>query len=196
MIIGLTGSIAMGKSEVTKILRTLDIPVFDADATVHAIYENGTAAKALAQICPEAIVGQRVDRKILSRLIAKDPGLLKPITAIIHPLVQHAEDEFLRMQTSGLVVIDSPLILEAGRAREMDIIIVVSSTPENQKARALDRPGMTIEKFNLINTKQMPDAEKRSWADFTIENNGTLEELADTTKALIEHIREKAPTNA
>jgi dephospho-CoA kinase len=196
MIIGLTGSIAMGKSEVAQILRTLSIPVFDADAAVHEIYENGTAAKALANICPEAIIGQKVDRKILSAHLAKNPEVLKLITAIIHPLVQDAERKFVEQQASDLVVIDSPLILEAGRARDMDILIVVSSTPENQRSRALKRVGMTPEKFEMIHSKQMPDAEKRQWADYVIENNGTLAELAATTKELIALIRKKAKDNA
>lgn len=196
MVIGLTGSIAMGKSEVAKIFRTLNIPVFDADATVHEIYENGTAAKLLADICPDAIVGEKLDRKILSTLIAKNPDLLKSITGIIHPLVQAAENRFLSEQDSDIAVIDSPLILETGRARDMDMIIVVSSSPENQRARALTRPGMTLEKLNMIRAKQMPDAEKRAWADYVIENNGTLEELATITKELITHIRNKAQDHA
>jgi dephospho-CoA kinase len=196
MVIGLTGSIAMGKSEVAKILSTLNIPVFDADASVHDIYENGTAAKLLADICPEAIVDKKLDRKILSALIAKNPELLKSITGIIHPLVQAAERKFLDEQHTDIAVIDSPLILETGRARDMDMIIVVSSPPENQEARALNRPGMTIEKLNMIRSKQMPDAEKRQWADYVIENNGTLEELATTTKNLITHIRNKVKGHA
>jgi dephospho-CoA kinase len=196
MVIGLTGSIAMGKSEVAKIFRTLNIPVFDADTTVHNIYENGTAAKLLADVCPEAIVGEKLDRKILSALIAKNPDLLKSITGIIHPLVQASESRFLDEQHSDIAVIDSPLILETGRARDMDMIIVVSSSPENQEARALSRPGMTLEKLNMIRSKQMPDAEKRAWADYVIENNGTLEELATTTKDLITHIRNKANDHA
>jgi dephospho-CoA kinase len=196
MIIGLTGSIAMGKSEVAKTMRALGIPVFDADAAVHAIYENGTAALALEKICPEAIHERKVDRKILSGIIAKNPDLLKSITRIIHPLVQKAEHDFLKVQTSDIAVIDSPLILETGRARDMDVIIVVSAAPELQQARALSRPGMTLEKFHLIKSKQMPDAEKRGWADYTIENNGTREELEATTKELMTLIRNKAKSDA
>ncbi len=196
MIIGLTGSIATGKSEVAKILRTLNIPVFDADATVHQIYENGTAAQALSKLCPEAITGKIVDRKILSKLVAQNPELLKSITAIIHPIVLEAELKFRAAHSEGLAVIDSPLILEAGRARDMDLLIVVSSMPAIQKARALARPGMTPEKFELITSKQMPDDEKRAWADYVIENNGTLEELAATTTSLIAQIREQATSHA
>jgi dephospho-CoA kinase len=191
MIIGLTGSIAMGKSEVAKALRSLDIPVFDADAAVHEIYENGTAAKALSKLCPEAIQGQHVDRKILSQHIAKNPDLLKSVTAIIHPLVHKAEHDFVAAQNSDIIVIDSPLILETGRARDMDLLVVVSSTPDLQKARVLARPGMTQDKFKMILSKQMPDDEKRKWADYVIENNGTTQELADVTKALISEIRSK-----
>lgn len=196
MIIGLTGSIATGKSEVAKILRSLNIPVFDADATVHQIYEDGTAAKALSTICPEAIEGKTVNRKILSAHIAKNSELLKSITNIIHPIVNAAELKFRTENYGDLAVIDSPLILESGRARDMDLLVVVSSHPEIQKARALSRSGMTPEKFDLIISKQMPDDEKRSWADYVIENNGTLEELAVTTKALIEHIKQQAASDA
>jgi dephospho-CoA kinase len=190
-VIGLTGSIAMGKSEVAKTLRSMNIPVFDADAAVHEIYENGTAAKALAHICPAAIQGPKIDRKILSEMIAKNPDLLKSITSVIHPLVQKAEQDFRETKTSDIIVIDSPLILETGRARDMDLLIVVSSSPDHQKSRALARPGMTLEKFELITEKQMPDSEKRGWADYVIDNNGTLEELAEVTRNLIAEIKHK-----
>ncbi len=196
MIVGLTGSIAMGKSEVAKILRTLNISVFDADAAVHDIYENGTAAKVLAEICPEAIVDNQIDRKVLSRLIASQAHLLKSITEVIHPLVYKAEREFIAAAKGEIVVIDSPLILEAGRAHEMDAIIVVSSSPDNQMARALARPGMTQEKLELIRSKQMPDAEKRQWADYIIENNGTLGELKKVTLSVVAALREKLDHHA
>ena len=196
IVIGLTGSIASGKSEVAKTLRTLNIPVFDADATVHEIYNNGTAATALATLCPTAISGNKVDRKILSQLISQHPSLLKAITAIIHPLVHKAEQDFLHQLSSDIAVIDSPLILELGRAGEMDLLIVVSTSHENQKSRTLARPNMTQEKFNLIQSKQMPDAEKRLWADYIIENNGTLAELAETTKTLLREIRKGRAAHA
>ena len=196
MIIGLTGSIAMGKSEVARIIRSLNIPVFDADAAVHQIYADGTAAQALKTVCPEAIAGEIVDRKTLSAHIAKNPDLLKTITAIIHPIINAAEQKFRAENIGYLAVIDSPLILESGRARDMDLLIVVSAHPELQKARALARPGMTVEKFELIMSKQMPDNEKRAWADYVIENNGTLEELEVTTKALIDLIKKQATPDA
>lgn len=191
MIVGLTGSLAMGKSEVAKIFRNHGIPIFDADATVHEIYSNGRAAEALIQICPEAIFGQKVDRKILSSLVAQNPNLLELITNIIHPLVLEAEQDFRKANIDKLAIIDSPLILEAGRARDMDLLIVVSTHPEIQKTRALARLGMTAEKFKLITSKQMPDDEKRRWADYVIENNGSLEELEAVTKALLNEIKSK-----
>jgi dephospho-CoA kinase len=192
MIVGLTGSIAMGKSEVAKMMHDLEIPVFDADAAVHEIYANGTAAKALQNLCPEAIEGQLVNRQILSQHIAKNPDILKSITAIIHPLVHQAERDFLSSQNKAIMVVDSPLLLETGRAREFDLIIVVSSTAENQQTRALARPGMTPEKFDMIKSKQMPDDEKRRWADYVIENNGSIEELRQAVKALIKEIKTNA----
>jgi dephospho-CoA kinase len=181
----------MGKSEVAKTIRSMHIPVFDADATVRNIYENGTAAKALAKICPEAIDGKNINRKILSALIVKRPELLAQITTVIHPIIHRAEREFLAQQTTDFAVIDSPLILESGRAREMDVLIVVSSTQANQRERALARPGMTADKLNMILSQQMPDDEKRKWADYVIENNGTLEELSTVTRSVISEIVDK-----
>lgn len=196
MIIGLTGSIAMGKSEVAKIFKSQNIPVFDADATVHEIYQNGTAAKALANLCPQAIFKDKVDRKILAEMIAHDKSLLPKITALIHPLVYKAEAEFRQQHHDEMAIIDSPLILETGRARDMDMLIVVSSLPELQRARAMARPAMTAEKFELIKSKQMPDDEKRNWADYVIENNGTLVELEATTNALISEIKKELGSHA
>jgi dephospho-CoA kinase len=196
MIIGLTGSIAMGKSEVAKTLRQLGIPVFDADAAVHELYRNGTAAKALRNLCPDAVEGNVVDRKKLSRQIAENPSILKSITAIIHPLVNQAERDFLKSHSNKILVVDSPLLLETGRAADFDLIIVISSSPENQQARALSRLAMTLEKFNMIKTKQMPDDEKRQWADYIIDNNGSVEELREAVIALITEIKLKAKSNA
>jgi dephospho-CoA kinase len=117
---------------------------------------------------------------------------LKLITAIIHPLVHQAERDFLNLNNQDMMVVDSPLLLESGRAREFDLIIVVSSTPENQQTRALARPGMTPQKFEMIKSKQMPDDEKRRWANYVIKNNGSIEELRQTVKALIKEIKTNA----
>lgn len=179
-VIGLTGGIATGKSEATKIIRKLNIPVFDADAAVHDIYQNGTGARHLKTLCPEAIEGDRVDRKKLSQLIAYHPTLLKQIETIVHPLVRQAENEFLtesRRTKHKLVVIDSPLLIETGHHKDMDATILIDATPETQRSRAMLRPGMTEEKFNMIKSKQMSSSERRQHSNYIIENNGTLADL-------------------
>lgn len=179
-VIGLTGGIATGKSEATKIIRKLNIPVFDADAAVHDIYQNGTGARHLKALCPEAIEEDRVDRKKLSQLIAYHPTLLKQIETIVHPLVRQAENEFLtesRRTKHKLVVIDSPLLIETGHHKDMDATILIDATPETQRSRAMLRPGMTEEKFNMIKSKQMSSSERRQHSNYIIENNGTLADL-------------------
>ena len=179
-VIGLTGGIATGKSEATKIIRKLNIPVFDADAAVHDIYQNGTGARHLKALCPEAIEEDRVDRKKLSQLIAYHPTLLKQIETVVHPLVRQAENEFLiesRRTKHKLVVIDSPLLIETGHHKDMDATILIDATPETQRSRAMLRSGMTEEKFNMINSKQMSSSERRQHSNYIIENNGTLADL-------------------
>ena len=179
-VIGLTGGIATGKSEATKIIRKLNIPVFDADAAVRDIYRNGTGARHLKALCPEAIEEDRVDPKKLSQLIAYHPTLLKQIETIVHPLVRQAENEFLiksRRTKHKLVVIDSPLLIETGHHKDMDATILIDATPETQRSRAMLRSGMTEEKFNMIKSKQMSSSEKRQHSNYIIENNGTLADL-------------------
>ena len=190
-IIGLTGGIATGKSEVANAIRIMGIPVFDADAAVHEIYQNGVAAEALKDICPLAIEGKNVGRDKLSELIKNDPSLLKTIESIIHPLVRQAENSFLlkaRQSRSKIAVIDSPLLIETGHHKDMDVVIVIETPYENQKARAMERPNMSAAKFELIYAKQMPAAEKRNHANFIVENNATLGELEQKTKTIITKI--------
>ena len=190
-IIGLTGGIATGKSEVANAIRIMGIPVFDADAAVHEIYQNGVAAEALKDICPLAIEGKNVDRDKLSELIKNDPSLLKTIESLIHPLVRQAENSFLlkaRQSRSKIAVIDSPLLIETGHHKDMDVVIVIETPYKNQKARAMERPNMSAAKFELIYAKQMPAAEKRNHANFIVENNATLGELEQKTKTIITKI--------
>ena len=190
-IIGLTGGIATGKSEVANTIRIMGIPVFDADAAVHEVYQNGVAAEALKDICPLAIEGKNDGRDKLSELIKNDPSLLKTIESIIHPLVRQAENSFLqkaRQSRSKIAVIDSPLLIETGHHKDMDVVIVIETPYENQKARAMERPYMSAAKFELIYAKQMPAAEKRNHANFMVENNATLGELAQKTKTIITKI--------
>ena len=185
-LVGLTGGIATGKSEVTKILREQGISVFDADHEVHELYKNGQAAEALKLLCPTVIVGMSVDRQKLSKLISETPSLLKGIESIIHPLVNQREKHFID-EARGLgkqfVVIDSPLLIEMGRHQNMDCIVLVATTLELQKQRAMARPGMTKEKLDLILSKQMTTDEKRKYSNYVIENNAGREELRSHTIA-------------
>jgi dephospho-CoA kinase len=192
-IIGLTGGIAVGKSEVAKIFRNQNIPVFDADAAVHEIYQNGVGAKNLRSTFPSAIIDRSVDRKRLSEIIAADPSKLKDIEAIIHPLVRQAEVVFLsRAQENGAVIaiVDSPLLIETNHNKDMDAIILVDASIEEQTKRAMLRPNMTQEKLVLIMSKQMPFKEKRKHSTFIIENNGSLKDLEAQTTAIISKLRE------
>ena len=186
-IIGLTGGIATGKSEVTKILREQGIQVFDADAEVHELYKNGQAAKALKLLCPDPISGLVVDRKKLSKLITEKPDLLKQIESKIHPLVNQIEKKFIdeaRRLGKPFVVIDSPLLIEMDRSKDMDYVVLVATTDELQKQRAIARPGMTKEKLDLILSKQMTTDEKRKYSHYVIENDAGLNELESQTKAI------------
>ena len=180
IIVGLTGSIAMGKSTVADIFRRKKIPVFDADQIVHALYSDGTAATALQPHFPEAISDKNVNRKKLSASLAARPTLIKTLEDIVHPMVQNKRQDFLdqaRLDKHKLVVLDIPLLLEKPSKANIDIVLVVSSLPDLQRERALARPNMTAEKFDFILSRQMPDHEKRARANYVIENNGTISDL-------------------
>lgn len=192
-VIGLTGGIAVGKSEVAKIFRKHNIPVFDADAAVREIYQNGVGAKYLQSKFPSAIIEGSVDRKKLSEIIAVHPSRLTDIENIIHPLVRQAESDFLsraRSNDEGVVIIDSPLLIETNHYKEMDATILVDASSELQTKRAMLRPNMTEEKLALIMAKQMTSNEKRKLSNFIIENNGSLKKLETQTAAIIAKIRE------
>jgi dephospho-CoA kinase len=192
-IIGLTGGIAVGKSEVAKIFHKHSIPVFDADAAVHEIYQNGVGAKYLQPMFPSAVTESSVDRKKLSEIITADPSRLKDIEAIIHPLVRQAEVEFLsraRNNGAAIAIIDSPLLIETKHHKDMDAIILVDASLEEQTKRAMLRPNMTEEKLALIMSKQMSSKDKRKHSTFIIENNGNLQDLEAQTTAIISKLRE------
>ena len=193
IVIGITGGIATGKSEVTKILRKLNIPVFDADAAVHTLYQNGIAAKFLKNICPEAVIGDKVDRSKLSELISKRPNLLIKIEDIIHPLVRDAEKNFLieiAKTPAKIAVIDSPLLIETGHHKDMDFSILIAASKANQIRRAMMRPNMTKEKLELILVKQMAAEEKRKFVDLVIENDATLGQLEDQVRTIFSKLME------
>lgn len=196
IIAGLTGSIAMGKSETAKMFAARGVPVFDSDAAVHALYEKGGGAvAAIAAIAPSAIVDGRVDRQQLSRLVQAEPGLLARVERAVHPLVKDRQQHFLAEAAeagAAIAVLDIPLLFETGREKDVDAVIVVSAGAEKQRERALQRPGMTPEKFDFILSKQVPDVEKRARADYVIDTSSSLAETAQEVDRVIADLKTKA----
>ncbi|UDF31421.1 UNVERIFIED_ORG: dephospho-CoA kinase [Roseateles sp. XES5] len=187
IVLGLTGSIGTGKSTTAAMFHDLGVPVHDADATVHDLY-RGEAVAPVAQKFPEALKDGVIDRKALSAVLAQSPERFGELEAIIHPLVRARENAFVaRERNNGtpLVLLDIPLLFESGGESRVDKVVVVSCDPETQRARVLARPGMTEEKFALILSRQMPDAEKRRRADFIIDTGRGLEAAREQVKEII-----------
>ena len=175
-ILGLTGSIGMGKSTTSGFFRDRGIPVHDADASVHALY-RGRAAPAIEAAFPGTVVEGVVDRARLSAAVIGRPEALKALETIIHPLVREEEEAFLarcRNAGQGLAVLDVPLLLETGGLPRCDAVLVVTASAEVQRARVLARPGITEEKLAAILARQMPDAEKRRRAHFLVDTGRGL----------------------
>ena len=171
LIVGLTGSIGMGKSTLAAHLRARGIPVFDADAEVHRLYA-AEAAPLIEQAFPGTTSGGEVDRKLLTVALAKDPDRFKRLEAIVHPLVRASERAFLHASKSAgqaIAVLEIPLLLETGGDRLVDVVMLASAGPELQRQRVLERPGMTREKLSLLLARQMSDAEKRRKADIVVD---------------------------
>jgi dephospho-CoA kinase len=178
--IGLTGSIAMGKSEVARIFQEQGIPVFDADRAVHALYDSKLGVELLQPLVPDAIIENKIHRPTLSALVMKDADLLNQLEALVHAEVAKQRDAFhaqAKENGHAMVAYDIPLLFEKQIDKTVDITVVVSAPPHLQRERALARPGMTEERLNMILARQMPDAEKRLRAHYVIENNGTLSDL-------------------
>lgn len=169
--LGLTGSIGMGKSTTAQFFAEKGVPVYDADATVHQLYQS-EAVPLIAEAFPEAVIDGQIDRKILSASVLGKPDQLKKLENIVHPLVHAKEQQFLRAaeaKGAKLVVLDIPLLFETGGTNRVDQILVVSAPYEMQRERVLSRENMTEEKFQSILARQMPDAEKRAKADFIVD---------------------------
>ncbi|MDE0702847.1 MAG: dephospho-CoA kinase [Rhodospirillaceae bacterium] len=171
-IVGLTGSIGMGKTAAAGYLRFLGVPVYDADAAVHAVYARGGAAVGpVGAAWPEAVRDAAVDRAALSALIAADPAVLPRLEGIVHPIVRRRQERFLQaaaLRRAPAVALDIPLLFETGGERRCDTVLVVSAPAFVQRGRVLARPEMTADKLALILARQMPDAEKCARADFVI----------------------------
>ncbi|MFC6198054.1 dephospho-CoA kinase [Ponticaulis profundi] len=193
LTLGLTGSIGMGKSATASMFRDEGIPVYDADAAVHAIYEpGGLAVEPLSKVFPDVIVEDRVDRTRLRERVLNDPGAMKQLESIVHPLVGQTQIDFRKTAKSDgadMIVLDIPLLFETGGDARVDYTIVVSATAEEQRKRVLGRDGMTEDAFEKILAKQLPDAEKRARADFVINSRIDLEYAREQVKALISALR-------
>ena len=194
IVAGLTGSIAMGKSEIAKIFASRGIPVFDSDAAVHALYQNGGGAvTAVESIAPAAVVKGSVDRQKLAAMVQSNPALLAKIENMVHPLVRELRRLFLasaKAQGADVAVLDIPLLFETGR--EKDVVIVVSANEQLQRERALKRPDMTPEKLDFILSRQLPDPQKRTRADYVIDTSVSFEETAHAVEQLIAELRARA----
>ena len=194
-ILGLTGSIGMGKSAVATMLEELGVPVFDADAAVHALQGPGGALlPAIEAAFPGTTGPQGVDRARLGTAVFGDAEKLRMLEGIVHPAVGAMRQEFLADNAEApLVVFDIPLLYERTGATGLDAVVVVSAPPEAQRQRVLARPGMTPEKFAQILALQVPDAEKRARADFVIDTGAPLADTRTQVAALVAHVRENAP---
>lgn len=189
LLIGLTGSIGMGKSETAKMFQAEGIPVYDADAEVHKLYQTGGAAVPLIDAAFPGVVHEgAVDRALLSKQVIGKPDALKKLETIVHPLVGGANRAFLeKVMTEGaeMVLLDIPLLFETGGRERVDVIVVVSAPYELQRERVLARPDMTEEKFEAIFAKQVSDVDKRSGADFIVESDKGLEHAQGQVKEVI-----------
>lgn len=189
VIVGLTGSIGMGKSETARMFRELGVPVYDADAAVHAIYApGGPAVEPLEQAFPGVTGENGVDRDELSKRVLNDREALRKLEAIVHPLVGLEQVKFLQAaarDNAEIVIIDVPLLYETGGEERVDCVVVVSAPYELQRERVLARPGMTEEKFQAIFAKQVPDAQKRERADYVVESDKGLDAAFDRVKEIL-----------
>jgi dephospho-CoA kinase len=189
-VLGLTGSVGMGKSTTARFFAEAGVPVHDADAVVHRLYE-GEAVAAIEAAFPGTTTGGKVDRGKLAARVLDDPDALRRLEAIVHPLVHAAEARFLReaeARGAAVAVLDIPLLLETGGDARVDAIVVVSAPADVQRARVLERPGMTPEKLDALLARQMSDAEKRGRADFVVDSAQGFEaaraQVADILRAV------------
>jgi dephospho-CoA kinase len=177
IILGLTGSIGMGKSTTAKLFAEAGVPVYDADATVHLIYQ-GEAAPAIEAAFPATTVNGKVDRSRLSAKVVNNPAAIARLEGIVHPMLRAYHQKFIEdAQRAGapVAVMDVPLLFETGGDKRVDAVVVVTTTPEIQRERILARDSMTGEMLETILARQMPDAEKRRRADFVVDTSYGLD---------------------
>jgi dephospho-CoA kinase len=194
LLIGLTGSIGMGKSTTAKMFREAGIPVYDADAAVHDLYDTGGAAVGpVGEAFPGVVKDGKVDREALRQAVLGKPDELKRLNAIVHPLVGQDRAGFFQQATADgaeMVVLDIPLLFETGGDANMDAVVVVTAPAEMQRERVLARPGMTPERLDAILAQQMADAEKRARAHFVVDTSGGLEAAREQVQAIVAALRD------
>ena len=191
LVIGLTGSIGMGKSTAAGQFAKRGVPVFDADAEVHRLYA-GKAVPAISRAFPNAIRENRVDRALLAQEVAGAPEKLRELEEIVHPLVAEAEIAFLQQaQKDGaeFAVLEIPLLFEVGADRRVDVTVVISAPAHIQRERALARPGMNAAKLEALLSRQMPDAEKRARADFVVDSSVSLDDMQNQIDKILDSLR-------
>ena len=195
IILGLTGSIGMGKTTVAKMFAEAGAPAFDSDAAVHQLYAPGGAAvTAVEQEFPGVTKNGGIDRVLLSQRVINDPKALKRLEQVVHPFVRQAQVDFAEAERAAgakVVVFDIPLLLETSGGDLVDRIVVVSAPHHVQRGRVLARAGMTDEKFTQLMARQMPDAEKRKRADFVIDTGGSLDQTRTQVRAVLDALGEQ-----
>ena len=189
-ILGLTGSIGMGKSTTAKLFAEAGVPVYDADATVHRIYQ-GEAAPVIEAAFPGTTVGGKVDRSLLSARVVHDPAAIRRLEDIVHPLLRTHHQTFLdEAERSGatVAVVDVPLLFETGGDKRVDAVVVVTTSPETQRQRILERGTMTSEALDGLLARQMPDAEKRKRADFVVDTSYGLDPVRERIRDILDQV--------
>jgi dephospho-CoA kinase len=189
--LGLTGSIGMGKSTTARLFEEAGCAVWDADAAVHRLYAKGGAAVSPMQaLFPDAVSSGSVDRSALREIIARDPGALSKIENIVHPLVRSDRTQFATGTDAEIIVFDIPLLFETGSDDEMDAVVCVTISPEQQEKRVMQRGTMSIDQFRAIRDKQMPNDEKCARSDYVIETD-TLDHARAQVHDVLEQIRKR-----
>lgn len=190
LILGLTGSIGMGKSTTAKLFADAGVPVYDADATVHRIYE-GEAAPAIEAAFPGTTVDGKVDRARLSAKVVHDPEAMRRLEGIVHPMLRAYHQKFLddaERAGAPVAVVDIPLLFETGGEKRVDAVVLVTTSAENQRERVLARDSMTQEKLDAILARQMPDAEKRKRADFIVDTSHGLDPVRAQIRDILREV--------
>jgi dephospho-CoA kinase len=196
LVIGLTGSIGMGKTTAALQFKGNSIPVFDADAEVHRLYE-GDAVPLIEEAFPGTTKDGKVDRSALAKTLLGDEKAIQHLEAIVHPLVRAVRQEFLTRHAgegAAMVVLEIPLLFETGGDKHVDVSVVVTAPSEVQRERVLARPGMSEAKLDALLANQMPDEEKRKRADFVVDTNSSLEDTAADIDRIIELLRGREGT--